>query len=81
MERLDDLVFEAIAGKPGAFNELKQFWPQVLAELGPDLLHESREQYVKHALRVWRECVEGESIRNPALAIAAMDVVCLILGE
>lgn len=81
LERLDDLVFEAIAGKPGAFAELKQFWPQVLAELGPELLHESREQYIKHALRIWRECVEGEQIRNPQLAIAAMDVVCLILGE
>jgi hypothetical protein len=81
LERLDDLVFEAIAGKPGAFAELKQFWPTVLAELGPNLLHESREQYVKHALRVWRECVEGDQIRNPQLAIAAMDVVCLILGD
>ncbi len=81
LERLDDTVFEAIAGKPGALDQLRKLWPEVLAKLGPDLIEESREQYVRHALRVWRDCLEGDQIRNPALAVAAMDVVCLLFNE
>jgi hypothetical protein len=81
LERLDDTVFEAIAGKPGALEQLRKLWPEVLAKLGPDLIEESREQYVRHALRVWRDCLEGDQIRNPALAVAAMDVVCLLFNE
>jgi len=84
MERLgilDDTLFEAIAGKPGAFEQLRLLWPAVLKELGPRLLEESRENYLRHALKVWRDCVEGDQIANAALAIAAMDVVCLLVGE
>ncbi|HVW38143.1 MAG TPA: hypothetical protein VHB99_12585, partial [Pirellulales bacterium] len=81
LERLDDAVFEAIAGKPSALDELRKLWPEVLSRLGPELVEESREQYVRHALRVWRDCVEGDQIRNPSLAVAAMDVVCLLFGE
>jgi hypothetical protein len=81
LERLDDTVFEAIAGKPGALDELRTLWPEVLAHLGPELIEESREQYLRHALRVWRECLEGDQIRNPSLAVAAMDVVCLLFDE
>ena len=81
LERLDDAVFEAIAGKPGALGELRKLWPEVLSKLSPELVEESREQYVRHALRVWRECVEGDEIRNPGLAVAAMDVVCLLFNE
>lgn len=81
LERLDDAVFEAIAGKPSALDELRKLWPEVLSRLGPELVEESREQYVRHALRVWRDCVEGDHIRNPSLAVAAMDVVCLLFGE
>lgn len=81
LERLDDTVFEAIAGKPGALEQLRRLWPEVLARLGPHLVEESREQYLHHALRVWRNCLEGDQIRNPELAVAAMDVVCLLFNE
>jgi len=81
LERLDDTVFEAIAGKPGAIEQLRRLWPEVLAEVGPELVEESREQYLRHALRIWRECVEGDQIRNPALAATAIGVVCLLFNE
>lgn len=81
LERLDDTVFEAIAGKPGSLEQLRSLWPEVLAKLGPELVEESREQYLRHALRVWRNCLEGDQIRNPGLAVAAMDVVCLLFNE
>jgi hypothetical protein len=81
LERLDDTVFEAIAGKPGALEQLQKLWPEVLAQVGPDLVDESREQYLRHALRVWRDCVDGDQIRNPALATTAIGVVCLLFNE
>jgi hypothetical protein len=78
LELLDDLVFEAIAGKPSALVQLKTLWPSVLAEIPPSLLEESRSHYIRHALRVWQDCVEGSQIRNPALAVTTMEVVCLL---
>jgi hypothetical protein len=80
LELLDDLVFESIAGKPGALDQLKALWPTALAQVGPELINESREQYLQHALRVWQECVEGDQIHNPALAVATMDVICLLFN-
>jgi hypothetical protein len=81
LELLDDTVFEAIAGKPAACEQLRVLWPELLATLGRDLIEESREQYIRHALRVWQECIDGDSIRNPATAIAAMEVVCLLFNR
>lgn len=81
LELLDDLVFETIAGKPGALASLRQLWPEVLAHVGLALVEESREQYLRHALRVWKECVDGEQIRNPALALATMEVISLLFGD
>ncbi|MEX2119197.1 MAG: hypothetical protein WD847_06275 [Pirellulales bacterium] len=81
LELLDDTVFEAIAGKAGALDQLRTLWPQVLTQLGPHLVEESREQYIRHALKVWRECVDGDRIRDPVLAMAAMEVVCLLFNE
>ncbi|HEX5446142.1 MAG TPA: hypothetical protein VFW87_20105 [Pirellulales bacterium] len=80
LELLDDLVFESIAGKPGAFDELKALWPTALAQVGEALIEESREQYLRHALRVWQDCVEGDQIHNPALAVSTMDVICLLFN-
>ena len=81
LELLDDTVFEAIAGKPGALDQLRQLWPDVMAQVGPALVEESREQYLRHALRVWRDCVDGDQIHNPAVALATMEVICLLFGD
>lgn len=81
LELLDDTVFEAIAGKPGSLDELRKLWPRVLAEVGPDLVEESREQYLRHALRVWQDCIEGDQIHNPSLALATMEVISLLFGD
>lgn len=81
LELLDDTVFEAIAAKPGAFDELKHLWPDVLARVGPGLVEESREVYLRHALRVWKECIDGDQIHNPVVALAALEVISLLLGD
>lgn len=81
LELLDDTVFEAIAGKRQALDRLRTLWPQTLSMLGPEAVDESKEQYVRHALTVWHDCVEGETIRTPELAVAVMDVMTILLGE
>ncbi|HEY1598263.1 MAG TPA: hypothetical protein VGG64_01585 [Pirellulales bacterium] len=78
---LDDVVFEAIAGRAGALAKLQSLWPQVKSAVGPALVDESREQYVRHALRVWRRCLAGEELHDPAHALAALDVVSLLFDE
>ena len=78
---LDDAVFEAIAGLPGAMDRLRSLWPAVQAAVGTALVEESRDQYVRHALIVWRACIEGTELRDPAHAIAAIDVVSLLFDE
>ncbi len=78
---LDDTVFAAIAGRPDAINGLKSLWPEAKALLGPTLIAESRDQYVRHALRVWRESLRGGELRDAASAQAALDVVSLLFDE
>jgi hypothetical protein len=78
---LDDLVFEAIAGRTDALDKLRALWPEVKSAVGPALVEESREQYVRHAIGIWRDCIAGGDLRDPATAIAAMDVVSLLFDE
>jgi hypothetical protein len=80
LEQLDDVVFEAIAGKPTALEQLRELWPAVIAELGPELLDESQSQYLRHAMGVWKDCIDGDELRNPRLAVAAAEVVSILLG-
>lgn len=79
LELLDDTVFEAIAGKPGAIDSLRKLWPEVLQQFAPPLIDQSRAEYVRHALVVWRQCVESEDIHNAALAVSAIEVIEVLL--
>lgn len=81
LEQLDDVVFEAIAGKPGAIELVQELWPALLSELGPELVEESQSQYLRHAMNVWHDCVAGDGLRNPRLAVAAIDVISVLLDE
>lgn len=81
LELLDDTVFDAIAGKTEAMRRLANLWPQVVRELGPDLLEESQVQYLRHALAVWRNYTEEDAGGDPQKASRALDVLCLLLDE
>ncbi|MGC3969821.1 MAG: hypothetical protein QM775_21570 [Pirellulales bacterium] len=59
LEELDDVVFEAIAGKQSAISRLRSLWPEIVGPLSPALADESREAYCRHALQKWLDCTEN----------------------
>jgi len=81
LERLDDVVYEAIDGRATALEQLETLWPEVLAELGDELVAESREQYLRYALAIWEDSLGPDGVRNPARAMRALDVLCLLFAE
>jgi len=81
LEHLDDVVYEAIDGRPGALDELHTLWPALLAELGDELVAESRAQYLRYALSIWEETAEPAGVRDPGRAVTALDVLCLLFDE
>jgi hypothetical protein len=78
---LDDVVFEAIAGRGAAVDRLRSLWPEVLRMVGDDLVAESREAYLRHAIEKWHECATADVLRNPKLAVTLMDVLAILLQE
>lgn len=81
LEHLDDLVYEAIAGKATALEPLKSFWAKVQRELGEEMVAESRQQYLRYALAIWDRCLESDGIRQPWRAVQSLDVLCLLFDE
>jgi hypothetical protein len=81
LETLDDAVFDAINGQAAALERLTGLWPALRKELGDELLAESREQYLRFAISVWEECVQGSEIRDPTRAVQAMEVLCVLFDE
>jgi hypothetical protein len=80
LERLDDLVYESIGGKSESFDQLIEYWPEVLTHLGDDLVAESREHYLQHALATWTQ-TNPQGIQDLARTSLALDVLCLLFPE
>jgi hypothetical protein len=81
LEALDDVVFEAMGGRAEAIRRLGALWPAVRDELGIDLVGQSREQYLRYALSIWEDCIGDGVIRDPARAVHALDVLCVLFDE
>jgi len=81
LESLDDAVFDAIHGEPAAMAELRDLWPRLKSRLGDALLAESREQYIRYALNVWREPVGCHGSHDPRRAVYALEVLCVLFDE
>jgi hypothetical protein len=78
LERLDDLVFDSIAGKAAALEQLKELWPQLCEELEDPLLAESREHYLRHALSAWGQHGKPDGVRDPNAAVQLLEVLCTL---
>ncbi|MHB8899481.1 MAG: GAP1-N2 domain-containing protein [Thermoguttaceae bacterium] len=81
LETLDDLVFNAVKGDAASLAELQSAWPRVKAELGNELLAQSREQYLRYALQVWERCVEAGGSRTSGQAMNALEVLCMLFDD
>ena len=80
LERLDDLVYDAIAGQPGAFDELTRFWPEASGTIGRRSA--GRIARAISALRAGPVDHQGTSgIQDPQRAMGALDVLCLLFPE
>ena len=77
LKHLDDLVFDTIAGRRPALDELTQLWPHVMADLPRELWAESREQYLRYALKLW-ESTAASGTRDPHWAATTLDVLCVL---
>jgi hypothetical protein len=81
LEALDDAVFDAIQNKRAALAALRSLWPQLKSRLGDALLAESREQYIRYALSIWREPANIDGDHDPRRAICALEVLCILFDE
>jgi hypothetical protein len=80
LEKLDDVVFDAIGGDPRAMEEVARLWPQLVTELGPERVEESREQYLRYSLSIWESCLE-EGLRDPERAVASLHVLTVLFSD
>jgi hypothetical protein len=77
LEELDDVIFSAISGNTAAQDKAKVLWPKVVAEIGLDLVEESREQYLRYAIEAIRRS-ENDDVRSPEQVIPALEVISLL---
>ena len=81
LERLDDLVYDAMAGKEAAADELREYWPHVRVALGEELLAESCEQYLRYAMSLWDECIGPEGVRQSSRTARSLEILCLMFEQ
>jgi hypothetical protein len=77
LESLDDAIFGALGGCGAALERARQLWPGAVESLGWEIVEESREQYLRYAVEVTRR-FESQVVRDPALALAALEVIELL---
>jgi hypothetical protein len=80
LEKLDDVVYNAINGDGRALDEVTRLWPQLAADLGPDKVEESREQYVRYSLSIWESFLD-EGLRDPNRAVASLHVLSVLFND
>ena len=80
LEWLDDLMFAAIDGDPAALQEAADAWKKALAELGTDVVEESRHQYLRRAQSVW-SALRHQPNHPPHKVFAAIEMISLLAGK
>lgn len=79
LEALDDLIFAAIDGDPGALQESPDAWQRAVAELGSETIEETRRQYLRHAQGVW-ESLRRQKVQPPHKIFAAIEIIGLLVN-
>ena len=80
LETLDDIIFPAIEGDAGALAASEPTWKQTIAELGPELIAETRSEYLRYAKATWHFLV-SQTVQQPLRMLAVMKIIGLLMGD
>ncbi|MDZ4659828.1 MAG: hypothetical protein SH868_19815 [Bythopirellula sp.] len=80
LEELDDVVFQAIRGDSASLEQARTLWPQVVEQIGWELVEESREQYLRYSTDLTKRW-EHQETRDPQRAIAAIEIIELLMRD
>jgi hypothetical protein len=80
LEELDDVVFQAIRGDATSLEQVRTLWPQVVEQIGWELVEESREQYLRYSTDLAKR-LEHQEIRDPQRAMAAIEIIELLMRD
>jgi hypothetical protein len=80
LETLDDLIFPAIDGDLDAAEASAPVWREAVAELGPDVVAESRSEYLRYARSTWR-FLNQQTVRQPLRMLAVLKVIGMLMGD
>lgn len=77
LESLDDAMFAVISGDEASMATARELWTRALAGLSPELIDESREQYLRFAVDETRR-FESDQTRDLTKAMIAVEVIELL---
>jgi hypothetical protein len=80
LEQLDDVIFPAIEGDEQALAASEPVWREAVAELGPEVIEESRSEYLRYARSVW-QFLSSQAITQPLRLLAVMKIIGLLMGD
>ena len=80
LEELDDVIFDAVRGDTSALQRAHVLWPKVIAEIGWELVEESREQYLRYAVDVIRRFEPSSSAKSER-GITAIEIISLLTKD
>ena len=79
LEKLDDVIFPAIDGDEQALGQLEPTWREAVATLGPELVRESRNEYLRYARDTW-EFLRRNSAGQRGRILAILQIIALLSG-
>lgn len=80
LEMLDDIIFPAIDGNQTALAEAELAWQEVVAELGPTAVQESRREYLRYARSTW-DFLCRQTTSQPWRLFAVLKIIALLTGD
>jgi hypothetical protein len=80
LEALDDVIFPAIDGDEIALRHVEPVWQQALANLGPEVVSESRQQYLRYARATW-DYLKNKTLEHPHHLLAVMQIIMMLTGD
>jgi hypothetical protein len=70
-------MFAAIEGDAAALEAAADAWKRARSKLGKEAIEESRQQYLRHAQKVWNE-LRHQPNHPPHKVFAAIEIISLL---